>query len=581
MKPFKITERAIRTWVGDRSFSRGQQYHKQGAVTSPWQQGDILKAKCWGSTPQPYHIWVQVTPDGIESGTCSCPVGADGRCKHVAALLLCWLHEPDSFQEVEPLEKVLHRREKDDLILLIRQMIARQPDLEEMVYLAPPTTPDSPAVINPDLIRRQVEQSLRHGDYGHEYYGAAQAIAHELLAILQQGDVYGERGDWANASIIYRTVLAELQGQRHQIYDHDGDLGSVFWQGSAKLGTCLQEIEQAESRLDILRVLVAIVLEDIKVGGYGFADEAYDIVLTQATAVEKVEIVTWVEAELVKVGSGDDFSSKWRMEAYGRFLLSLQADTLNDEQTIQLCRRTGQLQALVERLLQMGRVDEAVADAKKASDYELLTLADLFLAHGQATIAEGLIWERAGTSKDTRLDGWLKTQAIASGDWRKAIQYAENQFWSRPNLEQYQEVKSIAQKLGDWPERQKAMLLRLNQKEDYHLLTQIHLLENDVAAALTTLPKVRYNNALAIDVARAAEDSHPHDSIRLYRQHAEGLIAARGRDNYAQAAALLVRVKALYKKLQDPEAWQQYIQNIRDQKPRLPALLQELKGAGL
>lgn len=134
-----------------------------------------------------------------------------------------------------------------------------------------------------------------------------------------------------------------------------------------------------------------------------------------------MEIVTWVEAELVKAGSGDDFSSKWRMEAYGRFLLSLQAEMLNDEETIQLCRRTGQLQALVERLLQLGRVNEAVADAKKASDYELLALADLFLAHGQATIAEGLIWERAGISKDTRLHGWLKTQAIASGDWRKAI----------------------------------------------------------------------------------------------------------------------------------------------------------------
>ena len=38
---------------------------------------------------------------------------------------------------------------------------------------------------------------------------------------------------------------------------------------------------------DILRTLVGIVIEDINVGGYGFADMAYDVVLNQATDAEK------------------------------------------------------------------------------------------------------------------------------------------------------------------------------------------------------------------------------------------------------------------------------------------------------
>ncbi len=33
--------------------------------------------------------------------------------------------------------------------------------------------------------------------------------------------------------------------------------------------------------------------------------------------------------------------------------------------------------------------------------------------------------------------------------------------------------------------------------------------------------------------------------------------------------------------LREPEAWHAYLQNIREQKPRLPALLDELKQAGL
>ncbi len=492
-----------------------------------------------------------------------------------------WPHEPDSFQEIEPLNETLKQREKDALILLIWQMITRYPDLEDMVYLSTPGGASAKVSINPDLIRRQVKNAVKHGDYGHDYYGAAQTIANELEAIMQQGDGYRERGDWLNTAVIYCTVLDELRNQYNQIYDHDGDLGAVFWDRSERLGACLQATELPELRSDILRALVDIIFDDINVGGYGFGDAAYGIVLEQATAAEKLEVVSWVEAELEKSSGLNDFSSKWRKEAYGRFLINLQAQSLSDEEYIALCRRTGQLKELVERLLQLGRVQEAITDSQTASDYELLALADVFVAYEHGEVAEDIIWERAGISNDTRLDGWLKKRAVASGDWQKALKYAENQFWVPPTLDGYREIKTIAEKLGNWPSRQKEILNRLTQKEDYGLLTRIYLLENDVETALETLPKVRFGGNLAIDVAKAAEKPHPRQALNLYRQAVERLIAARGRDNYAQAAEYLKRVQTLYIQLDESENWKGYIQDIRGQKPRLPALLDELKQAGL
>ena len=581
MMQFRLTEASIRNRVGEQSFKRGKRYFQQDAIMSPWMQGSVLKAKCWGSMPQPYHVWVQLGANGIDSGECSCPVGDGGYCKHVAALLLMWLHKPDSFQEIEPLDKALKRQEKDDLIVLIRQMITRYPDLEELIFLSTPGGASANAPINPDLIRRQVQNAVKHGDYGHDYYGAAQTIANELQAIMQQGDVYRELGDWLNTAVIYRTVLDELRNQYNQIYDHDGDLGAVFGDGSERLGMCLQAIEQPEPRLDILRTLVNIVFDDINIGGYGFGDEAYGIVLDQATAVEKIETVSWVEEELRKFSDLDDFSSKWRTEAYGRFLINLQMQSLSDEEYIALCRRTGQFQALIERLLQLGRVQEAIADSQAASDYELLTLADLFVTHGHGKVAEEIIWERTGTSKDTRLDGWLKKRAVESGDWQKAMKYAENQYWARPTVEGYGELKAMAEQLDNWPDSRKEILTRLTQKEEYELLTRIYLLENDVETALETLPKVRFGGNLAIEVARAAEETHPRQSLNIYQQKVERLITARGRDNYAQAAEYLKRVQALFIQLKETENWQDYIQGIRNQKPRLPALPDELKRVGL
>jgi uncharacterized Zn finger protein len=265
MKYGKITENIIRGRVGERSFARGKRYYEQGTIMSPWLQGNMLKAKCWGSMPQPYHMWAQLGPNGIESGECSCPIGSGGHCKHIAALLIAWLYEPDSFQKIEPLEKSLNEREKDELIQLIRQMIARYPDLEELVHIAPVGNVSHNISINPDLIRRQVEQAIKHSDYGHAYYGAAAGIVNELESIMQQANAYRERGDWVNTAVFYRTVLDELRAQHMQVYDHDGDLGTVFWDGSERLGECLEQIQQPKTRLEILRTLVDVVLEDTRV----------------------------------------------------------------------------------------------------------------------------------------------------------------------------------------------------------------------------------------------------------------------------------------------------------------------------
>ena len=64
------------------------------------------------------------------------PRGDGGHCKHAAALLLTWLHEPEFFIEVPELEQVLEERSKEDLISLIREMVTRHPDLEQLLELS-------------------------------------------------------------------------------------------------------------------------------------------------------------------------------------------------------------------------------------------------------------------------------------------------------------------------------------------------------------------------------------------------------------------------------------------------------------
>lgn len=588
MTHLPLTNQAIRDRIDSRSYHRGYNYYELDAILHPQREGNTLKAQCRGSRPEPYRLWAMLDgKGGVAAGECSCPVGGGGRCKHIAALLLTWLHEPDRFREAAATEGALAGWAKEDLITLIHKMIERHPELEDLIELMSTGAGGESEEIDPALIRRQVERAIEKGDYGHAYYGAADAIADEIQVIIDQAEIYKERDDWGKAAVIYQTVLDELLDQYDQIYDHDGDLFSIFYNGSRKLGECLTHIEDPEARLPILQSLLDVIRRDIDIGGYGFADEAYGVLFDHATPEEKSELAGEVEVDLAPFSSSDDFSSKWRAGAYGSLLLSLVGESISDAEFLRICRQTGRWGDLVQRLLELERVEEAIAAAEEVeSDYDLLGLADIFREQGHEQIAEDLVWERAGRSDDRRLAAWLKERAKEKGDWKTAVAYAENRFWNRPALSDYEELREIAEEIGDWPERRETILARLTEEGKHNLLTQIHLAEGNVAAALQEVRQAKkerwgVRGNLQMDVARAAEDSHPQQALDLYRERVETLIGQRGRSNYATAARFLQRVKAIYQQLGEEEQWKAYIADVRDQKPKLPALLDELKQAGL
>jgi uncharacterized Zn finger protein len=126
----RISEEDIQDWVGSKSFERGYKYFEEGAVFETQRQGETLRAFCEGSQPHPYHVEVTLDAQGIRDALCSCPVGDEGRCKHVAALLLAWFHNSDEFAEVETVDETLTQKTKEELITLVKKMLQQRPELE-------------------------------------------------------------------------------------------------------------------------------------------------------------------------------------------------------------------------------------------------------------------------------------------------------------------------------------------------------------------------------------------------------------------------------------------------------------------
>src|SRR5438046_357196 len=90
-----LGERDIRALVGDPRFDRGQACFAAGAVFDPRRSGPALRARCEGSGGEWYRLEATLDVRGVSHARCSCPVGAEGDCKHVAAMLLAWQHAPE------------------------------------------------------------------------------------------------------------------------------------------------------------------------------------------------------------------------------------------------------------------------------------------------------------------------------------------------------------------------------------------------------------------------------------------------------------------------------------------------------
>ena len=574
------SEDAISDWVGPRNLQLGRGYIESAAIIDPRRQGNAVRGWCQGSIPQPYQLHVAFGANSIDEAHCSCPVGGGGRCKHVGALLLAWLEQPDAFRVVVELDTALERRSKAELIAVIKRMLQLEPDLETLLEAALPEGNRRSAPVNPEVYRRQVSSAFRHG--GDDWM-ASQRVARDISITLSSGDGFLALADYAGAGIVYQAVARGILENYEMMPDEDGQLAEVVDRCVEGLGNCLAGGgDDAAVREGCLQTLFDIYRFDVDFGGVGLGEAAPDLILEHATEEEKGAIVGWVRAAMPR---GESWTDGYHRRVYGRFLLDLEMAHLNDDSFLGICRECGLLAELVDRLLTLGRLEDAVAEADSAGDYDLLTLADIFREHGCARMVEPLLAKRTEASRDNRLAEWLKERYRERGELAEALALAGRLLERRPHLAGYQEVRELSQALGVWQESRQQLLDRWSAAGEYGLLTDVYLEEGEVDLALRSVNRRRPGFLHGVDqlirVAQAASETHPQAALDIYRQQAESLIEARGRDNYRQACAYLTRVQDLYQQLSRESEWIGFIAGLRERHRRLPALKEELSNAGL
>ncbi len=315
-----ITPADIERWTGAASFQKGQAYFRQGKLLRPRRQGRTLKAQCLGSSAPSYQLEARLNSKGIASADCSCPVGAGGHCKHLAALLLAWLEDPGSFQEIEDLAASLKRRSKADLIALIRRMLQQDPELEFLLEFSLPDANGSRRPVDANTITRQAQHAFRasEGDWCNP-----SQIARELDPLCKLGQsLTGEQP--AEAALVFRA-LAEtiLEHENVLLSDADARLARVLDACAEGLGGCLEQVQEASLRESLLHRLLDIYAWNAQMGGVGIGEAVPEMLSKAVLPEERGMLCGWIRAALPR--SGD-----WGRKALGRLLEELGQQGANE-----------------------------------------------------------------------------------------------------------------------------------------------------------------------------------------------------------------------------------------------------------
>jgi hypothetical protein len=631
-----LSEADLQASTDETSFRRGSQYYLNHAIAEPTLSESVLRALCHGSRRSPYRVEATLCPTGGKSAHkladtfCSCPRG--GFCKHLVALLLTWIHEPESFVVRSGLMGRLSTKSHEELLALLEQLIQRQPDIEPLVEVLIELPLVSTAqeekrpgkgrerTLDPSAIRSQVSSAFSDAGEGWEAAGRA---AFDLERVCDIGKSFVEAGQWANALVVYATIAEETASQYEMLQD-EGQLSWIMSECAAGLVECLnaQSLLPQDEQLDTEdREELLTALFDLWKFGNNYGGVEVDIPATIAentTKQEQKRVEAWLRREMKPE---QDSSSRWRNPSIVHFLVTLeQAGGSSEEDVLDEYRNAGLYKELAEKCLQLGRGNEAlvVAQANLTEPMDVTRFAELLLQSGE-------VWrEQALALVETKLNEverkapdnpkhftsvhavdhyrhWLSEKYLLYGRAKQALDVELARFQVNPQEATYHSVQSVARAKSQpetlWSGLRPQLLQTLEQQNRWGALVSIYLQEGEVGLALSALAEMErrpttspygygYHAGVAssqqqAQVAQAAEEHYPNDAIRLYKRVVQTLIDGRGRESYRQAASYLTRIKMLYQKQELEAEWFTYVTNLRTSNKSLRALKEELDKIGL
>lgn len=197
---------ALKGWSGA-AFERGRGLLAGDRLFDLRVEGSTLRGAARGVRQAWYAVELALDEAGVavQRASCTCPAGADGRCKHVPALGLAWATTPGRFTAVAGVEARLRHRSYEELIAMVALMVRTHPELEALTLgPVPGGHREAPSVMR--WRTRADDVFRRHGDD----WTAVAGLVRELEALRSLGDDFERQGERAHAAALFEGIIGSV-----------------------------------------------------------------------------------------------------------------------------------------------------------------------------------------------------------------------------------------------------------------------------------------------------------------------------------------------------------------------------------
>lgn len=571
----KITESILKSLSTPESFSRGYHLYLSDAVFDTFQKGDLLTGKCEGNSAPFYQIQVQLDEGGVREASCTCPYDWGGYCKHIVALVLTHIHNPDAFNEQKNINELLGQLDKDGLVNLITKMVDKNPDLYSNLQTAiPAVSANSQAVqerskrkteVSKTVYKRQIRSILNSlkGYRPSEAYWMMGGMVNQLNQVRDTAYEFLEADDARGALVILTTLLTEVGGSFEEFDDSGGELGDFF----------------SELVLPIVEVILCTDLSKT---------ERHKLFNELKPVIEELGIygIDYLDAILAALNRGWSEEAPDEPEDYyydESILTEAKLNVLERqnrvEEYLQLCLRLGEYRRYILKQIELG-------DCEKAKELALITITQ---ASDALVIAKSLrdaqhlseALELAEKGLDLfgykhELGTWLGPIEESQGRIDIAIKAYQAAFSSQPSLTLYSKLNQLSG--ASWGKIKPILMEILQATSQMDVLVDVYLSEKEWDKAISIAEKAgEWNYSQIEKVADAVCLIRPDWVIQASRKQAESLIARTQNKYYATAAHWLAKTKRAYLASERKEEWLSYLEGLKSTYSRRPALQAELR----
>ncbi|MFN8569553.1 MAG: SWIM zinc finger family protein [Kouleothrix sp.] len=616
-----LDEAMVRNHAAPESFSRGANYYRSGAVGDLLLRGSMLQADVEGSQYPSYRVRITLDQGGVTAASCSCPYDWGGWCKHIVAVLLRCIHEPERIAERPALEAQLAELDTAQLRGLLLGLAAADPDaadaIDRQVALiklaghapaapagAAARAPERRSPIDQEAIRQQVRLLMRparrsrYDSYDYDDDDPGGEVIEALRPLLEQAQRFVVGGD-------ARSGLAALEALTTAYFESGGalfeQLIEIFGALEGAAGEFFSELALAWAEAVLSADLTSDERDEWGERLAGWSDQAdelgagqvFDLAVTAADqGWDYPPLQRVLAGEIGEQGAWDGVSPEYadelaqvrlsvleRQGRYQEYLYLAEAEGQIERYVLMLAKLGQSQRALEEGMTYLSAPNELLEVAKVLRERGALDAALQLAEHGLALPAtsegEGP-YAYSNEYLKAPLANWTVDLATGMGQRDRALRAAETVMRIAPSLNAYLSMQGLAG--AAWASLKPTVLDQLRRSSATSAKVDVFLHEDLIDDAITAVENT-HDYTLLERVIATAIGSRPDWAISAATAQAERIMRAAKADRYEYAVNWLRHARDGYIATGRADEWRAYIHEIRithGRKYKLMGLLERL-----